>query len=89
MSPPTPPQPFDPESLRLLPTEQLIIIILEQQRLLEQLSLEVAQLKVSLQLDSQTSSKPPSRLTETREKPHCRENTAEEPERRPGRATGS
>jgi len=58
MSPPTPP-PFDPESLRLLPTEQLIIIILEQQRLLEQLSLEVAQLKVSLQLDSQTSSNHP------------------------------
>ena len=90
MSPPTPPQSFDPESLRLLPTEQLIIIILEQQRLLEQLSLEVAQLKVSLHLDSQTSSKPPS--TDLLKKPEKAalqlENTAEEPKRRPGGQPG-
>jgi len=88
MSPP-PPQPFDPESLRLLPTEQLIIIILEQQRLLEQLSLEVAQLKVSLQLDSQTSSKPPSIDLRKPEKAALQlENTAEEPATT-RRATGS
>ncbi len=90
MSPPTPPQPFEPESLRLLPREQLIIIILEQQRLLEQLSLEVAQLKVSLDLDSQTSSKPPS--TDLLKKPEKAkeqvENTAEEPNRRPGGQPG-
>lgn len=60
MSPATPPQRFDPESLRHLPTEQLIIIILEQQWLLEELSQEVARLKVSLNLDSTISSPPPS-----------------------------
>lgn len=90
MSTVTPPQPFDLESLRLLPTEQLINIILEQQRLLEQLSQEVAQLKVRLHLDSQTSSKPPS--TDLLKKPEKAkeqvENTAEEPKRRPGGQPG-
>ena len=90
MTPATPPQPFDPESLRLLTTEQLINIILEQQRLLEQLSQEVAQLKVSLHLDSQTSSKPPS--TDLLKKPEQAkqqlENTGSEPKRRPGGQPG-
>jgi len=90
MTPATPPQPFDPESLRLLTTEQLINIILEQQRLLEQLSQEVAQLKVSLHLDSQTSSKPPS--TDLLNKPEQAkqqiENTSSEPKRRPGGQPG-
>ena len=90
MTPATPPQPFDPESLRLLTTEQLINIILEQQRLLEQLSQEVAQLKVSLHLDSQTSSIPPS--TDLLKKPEQAkqqlENTGSEPKRRPGGQPG-
>lgn len=75
MSPATPPQRFDPESLRRLPTEQLIIIILEQQRLLEELSQEVARLKVSLNLDSTISSQPPS--TDLLKKP---EKAKEQPE---------
>src|SRR4028118_1924262 len=60
MTPATPPQLPDPETLKQLSTEQLVAIILEQQRVIEQLTLAVNAVQVNLHLDSQTSSKPPS-----------------------------
>lgn len=61
------PQKLDRETLLQLPPEQLVEMIIEQaiateelnKRILE-LELEVQKLKVSRDLDSQTSSKPPS-----------------------------
>lgn len=51
--------------MRQLPTEQLVEIIWQQQHQIEQLQQEIERLKVSLQLNSQNSSKPPKeRLTE-------------------------
>ena len=50
---------FDPNQLTQLPTEQLVRLIVQQQQIIEQLQQEVERLKASLQLDSQTSSKPP------------------------------
>ncbi len=57
----------DLATLRQLPTEQLVNIIVQQQQVIEQqqqaieqLTQEVNRLKVNLALDSQTSSKPPS-----------------------------
>lgn len=46
--------------MRQLPTEQLVDIIWQQQQIIEQLQQEIERLKVSLQLNSQNSSKPPS-----------------------------
>jgi len=43
-----------------LPTEQLVSLIVQQQQTIERLQQEIERLKVSLQLDSQNSSKPPS-----------------------------
>jgi transposase len=60
MTPATPPLLPDPEALQQLPTEQLVAIILEQQRVIEQLRQTVNALQGSLHLNSQTSSKPPS-----------------------------
>ena len=54
------PPPFDRETMRKLPTEQLVEIIWQQQHQIEQLRQEIERLKVSLQLNSQNSSKPPS-----------------------------
>jgi len=51
---------FQAEDLRQLPPEKLVEIILAQQAQLVQLTQEIEKLKVSLDLDSQTSSKPPS-----------------------------
>ncbi len=59
MTPAIPPQ-FDPENLKQLPLEELVAIILEQQRVIEQLMQTVNRLQVSLEQDSQTSSVPPS-----------------------------
>jgi len=53
MSPVAPTPQFDRDTLRQLPTEQLVNIIMQQQQ-------EIERLKASLQLDSKTSSKPPS-----------------------------
>jgi len=57
------PQLPDPETLRQLPNEQLVSIIMQQQQVIsskaiEELTQAVNQLKVSQGLDSQTS-KPP------------------------------
>ncbi len=67
MSIAVPPQLQDQATLRQLPTEQLVNIIVQQQQVIEQqqqaieqLTQEVNRLKGRLGLDSQTSSKPPS-----------------------------
>ncbi len=67
MSSAVPPHLSDLATLRQLPTEQLVNIIVQQQQVIEQqqqaieqLTQEVNRLKVNLALDSQTSSKPPS-----------------------------
>ena len=48
------------EQLRQLSTEELVEIILTQQEVIEYLKQEVEKLKASRNLDSKTSSKPPS-----------------------------
>lgn len=62
----SPPQLPDQELLKQLPNEELVAIILEQQRVIEQLQQAVNRLQVSLHQDSQTSSKPPSTEGATR-----------------------
>ncbi len=46
MTPAMPPQLPDPENLKQLPTEELVAIILEQQRVIEQLMQTVNRLQV-------------------------------------------
>jgi len=91
------PQLPDPEKLRQLPSEQLVSIILDQQRVIEQqqrvieqLTQEVNRLKLSLNIDSQTSSKPPSSdLIKKPEKALDQSQTKEEPpKRKPGGQPG-
>ncbi len=60
MSNPELPKKADLETLRQLPLEQLVSIIVQQQRVIEQLTIEVNRLKASQNLDSQTTSSPPS-----------------------------
>lgn len=48
---------IDLERLPQLPSSELVKIVVQQQRVIEQLKQEVARLKVSLQKDSTTSSK--------------------------------
>ena len=87
----------DQATLRQLSTEQLVNIIVQQQQVIEQqqqaieqLTQEVNRLKVSLGLDSQTSSQPPS--TDLLKKPEKAkeqpEGTAEAPKRKPGGQLG-
>ena len=52
--------PTDPESLNQLSKTELVQVIISQQKIIEELKQEIAKLKVSRDLDSQTSSKPPS-----------------------------
>lgn len=87
-----PPQLPDPENLKQLPTEQLVGIILEQQRVIEQLTQVVNRLQLRLHQDSQTSSKPPS--TDLLKKPEKAktsqqpETAKEDPKRKPGGQPG-
>ncbi len=91
------PQQPDPESLSQLDKEELVSVIVEQarfiselQRIIEQLSLEIERLKVSRDLDSQASSKPPS--SDLLKKPETRKAesdlTQNNPKRRPGGQPG-
>lgn len=81
------PQPLKPENLKQLRTEQLVEIILEQQRLIEQLLEEIAQLKLQHSPNSQTSSQPPSAdLIQKSEKPQPLEES--QPKRKPGGQPG-
>jgi len=71
MSPAASPPPFDRETMRQLPTEQLIDVIWQQQQQIEQLRQEIQHLKVSLELNSQISKPPASDLLKKTEKPSC------------------
>ena len=92
MTPAIPPQLPDPEKLKQLPNQELVAIILEQQRVIEQLTQAVNRLQVSLHQNSQTSSKPPS--TDLLQKPEQAktsqqsETAKEEPKRKPGGQPG-
>lgn len=92
MTPIVPPQLPDLEHLKQLPTEQLVAIILEQQRVTLATSQAVNRLQVSLHQDSETSSKPPS--TDLLKKPEkaktsqLAETAKEEPKRKPGGQPG-
>ncbi len=97
MSSAAPLQVSDLASLRQLPTEQLVNIIVQQQQVIEQqqqaieqLSQEVNRLKVSLSLNSQTSSKPPSTdLLKKPEKAKEQPSASDEaPKRKPGGQPG-
>lgn len=90
---PLPPE-FDLETLSQLPRVGLVDIIVRQQRVIEQLVQEVHRLKISLHLDSQTSSKPPSTdlLKKPEQKPSGEteppQTAAERPKRKPGGQPG-
>ncbi len=91
------PQKLDRETLLQLPPEQLVEMIIEQaiateelnKRILE-LELEVQKLKVSRDLDSQTSSKPPSGdlLKKSEQKPEDNQEESETRKRKPGGQPG-
>lgn len=79
----------DPNQLKQLPSEQLVGLIVQQQHVIEQLQQEITRLKASLQLDSQTSSKPPS--TDLLKKPEKPKETADKTgtvKRKPGGQPG-
>ncbi len=52
--------PTDEDRLNQLSKTELVQVIISQQKIIEELKQEIAKLKVSRDLDSQTSSKPPS-----------------------------
>ena len=54
------PQQPDPESVSQLSKEELVFVVKEPQKIIEQLRQEIEGLKVSRDKNSQTSSKPPS-----------------------------
>lgn len=82
------------ETLRQLPKEQLINLIVQQQHVIEQLVQAVNRLELSLHSDSQTSSKPPSTdlLKKPQKKPEVETSSspeaAERPKRKPGGQPG-
>jgi transposase len=79
----------DPSQLKQLPNEQLVDLIVQQQLVIEQLQQEITRLKASLQLDSQTSSKPPSTdLLKKPEKPKEAADKTGAAKRKPGGQPG-
>jgi transposase len=79
------------DSLKQLPTEQLVALIVQQQRVIDLLQQEVERLKTSAALDSQTSSKPPSTdllKKPTKAKPEKEATQTEKPKRKPGGQPG-
>ena len=93
----TPLQPkFDLESLSQLPEEELVSIIVQQQRVIEQFKQEIEQFKQEIErlkaqqnTDSQISSKPPSTdLLKKSEKPKASAETIETDKRKPGGQPG-
>ena len=91
------PQELDRESLNQLPKEELVEIIIEQskvirelQKIIYELHLEVERLKVSRDLDSSNSSKPPAgdilKKSETKKSPSPEESN--QPKKRPGGQPG-
>lgn len=91
------PQQLDPESLSQLPKEELVRIIIQQAIVntqllssIQELKQEIEKLRVSKDLDSKTSSKPPS--TDLLKKPELKlpetEAEAASPKRKPGGQPG-
>ncbi len=91
------PQDLDPESLNQLPKEKLVEIIIEQSKVIRELQKtilelqqEIERLKVSRDLDSSTSSKPPSgdilKKSENKKVPPQEESN--HPKRKPGGQPG-
>lgn len=91
------PQELDRESLNQLSKEELVEIIIEQgkiirelQKTILELQQEIERLKVSRDLDSTNSSKPPSgdilKKSETKKSPHLEESN--HPKRKPGGQPG-
>lgn len=79
------------DSLKQLPVEQLVALIVQQQRVIAMLQQEVERLKVSASLDSQTSSKPPSGdllKKPTTAKPEPEAPKTKKPKRKPGGQPG-
>ncbi|MEH2290963.1 DUF6444 domain-containing protein, partial [Nostoc sp.] len=91
------PQELEPESLNQLPKEELVDIIIEQskvirdlQKIILELQQEIELLKVSRDLDSSTSSKPPSGdiLKKSENKKTPQEEESNHPKRKPGGQPG-
>lgn len=79
------------ENLKQLPVEQLVALILQQQKIIAALQQEIERLKIRVATDSQTSSKPPS--TDLLKKPTTAKQPAEPtasevPKRKPGGQPG-
>ncbi|NET85185.1 MAG: transposase [Moorea sp. SIO1F2] len=80
---------FDLKQIRLLPTEQLVDLIVQQHQVIEELQQEILRLKLSLQKDRQTSSKPPSTdLLKKPEKPKVGSDKTCTPKGQPGGQPG-
>ena len=91
------PQQLDRESLNQLSKEELVDIIIEQaqaiqdlQKIIFELQQEIERLKVSRDLDSKTSSKPPSAdiLKKPEQKKSENEPESHSPKRQPGGQPG-
>lgn len=81
--------PTDPENLNQLSKSELVQLIISQQKIIEQLKQEIEKLKVSRDLDSQTSSKPPSTdLLKKSEKQSIETKEQQKPKRKPGGQPG-
>jgi transposase len=79
------------DSLKQLAVEQLVALIVQQQRVIALLQQEIERLKVSAALDSQTSSKPPSSdllKKPTKAKPEKEASKEQKPKRKPGGQPG-
>ena len=92
-----PPLKLDSETLNQLATEQLVEIIIEQAKTIEllksravELEKKIQELKVSRDLDSTTSSKPPSAdiLKKTENYPVAQPFESQTPKRKPGGQPG-
>ena len=81
--------PTDPENLNQLSKSELVQLIISQQKIIEELKQEIEKLKVSRDLDSQTSSKPPSTdLLKKSEKQSIETKEQQKPKRKPGGQPG-
>ena len=81
--------PTDPESLSQLSKSELVQLIIYQQKIIEELKQEIAKLKISRDLDSQTSSKPPSTdLLKKSEKESSETEEQQKSKRKPGGQPG-
>lgn len=79
------------ESLKKLPVEQLIALILQQQKVIAALQQEIERLKIRVATDSQTSSKPPSTdliNKPTTAKQQAQPTASDTPKRKPGGQPG-